>query len=75
MHKTHWSTLIFVITIGLALSAIPANSAAAVSGAIDTSAKLNTNEGELIHGLVMLGLVIAVVVSSRILKTKKENKS
>lgn len=74
MHKLHWTPALLAAAAGLALSAIPSNSAHGSSQktTIESAeiAEGSLAGGELIHGVVVLAIVIIAVGASHIFKRK-----
>ena len=67
MHKVHWGPVVVTAAAGLALSAIPSNSALGAVTETAIQQSINSNDGsELIHGLVFLVVVAAVLAFSRL---------
>ena len=72
MHKTHWGPILIAAAIGVALSAIPTNSAkGSAIVPTDIAARVTAeSSGDIIHGLLFLAIVIIAVTASHLVKTK-----
>ena len=72
MHKVHWGPVLISAAIGLALSAIPTNSAKGDTiTQLDIASSITTeSSGDVIHGLLFLTIVVIAVTASHLMNTR-----